>query len=221
MTWTRLRQMFGGTKQAQAMAIPASGTSAVDIISRPLAMASAPTVQVTAATLDGASIIAASYAANRFGMCVLDQAAAFPLDAEGHLVDTVESAWHFGFWSEKSGPDWPRSYVSLRTEPKGSPDAREHDGFSADPQTVRSLELYRCMKPAQAIKAAIKAGLVSSDDAVYHVVYFAPSEGQPAVARISSHRNGQEMDHRSMCPYSGKSLPPPLKAKKGRPILTR
>lgn len=233
MSWLRnlMQGVVGAARRnSHAQPVPvtvASGSASSEMMgSRPLPIASigaAPRERADGRALDQAqaAVLANEYVTARFGACILEQVAAFPLTADGNLTQTVDSAWHFGYWVERNGPDWPRSYVSVRLEPSGSPDPREHARYETPAGEANRLELARCIPAAHAIREALRAGLTVCDDATYHVVYLAASEGQPAMVRVSSHRAGTEMDHRAINPYNGKALPPLLKAKKGRPILTR
>ncbi len=217
-----LESLRGMAPQGAPIPVTSGSAMAVNVPAMAVASIGAAPREVTETLhMQTALQIARDYAQGRFGHAILDQSTGYPMNAEGGLADTVDSAWHFGFWCAKNGPDWPRTYVTVRLEPGGSPDGREHARYEAAPDTIRALDLTRCIAPPQAIREALRGGLVAVDDASFHVVYFAESEGQPSMVRVSSHRAGHEMDHRVLAPHNGRIMPPPLKTKKGRPLLNR
>jgi hypothetical protein len=208
----------GRQASSKAMAIP---MPAVGMLAAAPATVRLNTEDSVPLSMERAAANAADYVTHRFGRAVLDQAAAFPLNQDGSLADTVDSAWHFGFWCERQDAQWSSSYVAVRLEPSGGPDARPHERFQATPDKVQPLDLARCLSPVQAIAKALHCGLTGTEDPVFHVLYFAASEGQPSMIRVSSHRGDRELDHRCLAPDSGRMLPPPVKAKRERPLLNR
>lgn len=123
MSWQKIRGLFeglvgalrrGSTPQPQAVALTVNnGPISMDLVSaRPMPIASlgaTPREADGRVTMSGAIAVAAEFLGTRFSNVTLDQVAAFPLREDGTLAETMESAWHLGFWCERNGADWPRA----------------------------------------------------------------------------------------------------------------